>query len=259
MKKNLLKKSLNKNEQTYGCWVTLNNPLIPEILTPAGFDWLCIDMEHSSIELGDLPALIISIEANNMVPLVRVGENNSNLIKRVMDAGAYGVIIPNVNDPKEAQAAVNNIKYPPEGTRGVGLYRAQRYGMYFEEYKKWLRKESVVIIQIEHINAVRNIESIFSVKGLDAFIIGPYDLSASMGKPGVFNDKEVKNAINKVLQAAKKYKITAGYHSVSSDPREALQRKRQGFKFLGFSLDTIFLGDAALRAMHALKGSTKQK
>ncbi len=253
MKKSSLKKSLRNNEQTYGCWVTLNNPLIPEILAPAGFDWLCIDMEHSSIEIGDLPALIISIEANNMAPLVRVGENNSNLIKRVMDAGAYGVIVPNVNNPEEAQAAVNNIKYPPEGTRGVGLYRAQRYGVRFEEYKQWLRKESVVIIQIEHINAVRDIDSIFSVKGLDAFIIGPYDLSASMGKPGAFNDKEVKNSVNKVLRAAKKHNITAGYHSVSSDPNEALKRKKQGFKFLGFSLDGIFLQDAATHAMHTLK------
>ncbi len=128
MQKNVLKLKLKRNQQTLGCWITLAHPLIPEILAPAGFDWLVVEMEHSSIDLGDLLPLIISIEANGMVPLVRVGENNPNLIKRVMDAGAYGVIVPNVNTPDEARAAVSAVKYPLRGTRGVGLYRAQGYG-----------------------------------------------------------------------------------------------------------------------------------
>ena len=134
MKKNIVKDALSNNLQTYGSWVTLAHPLIPEIMSAAGFDWLCIDMEHSSIELRDILPLIISIENNGMVPLVRVGENNANLIKRVMDAGAYGVIVPNVNSAAEAIAAVNAVKYPPVGTRGVGLYRAQGYGKTFNEY-----------------------------------------------------------------------------------------------------------------------------
>ncbi len=253
MKKNSLKHALKNKKQTLGCWVTLAHPLIPEILAPAGFDWLTVDMEHSSITLSDLLPLIISIEADAMVPLVRVGENNPNLIKRVMDAGAYGVIVPNVNSAQDAQAAVSAVKYPPQGTRGVGLYRAQGYGRDFEAYKKWLTQESVVIIQIEHIDAVNNIDAIFSVKGIDAFIIGPYDLSGSMGKPGALKDKAVERAITKVLAAAKKYDIPAGFHSVSSDPKEALRRKKQGFKFLGFSLDSIFLQDAAVKAMKVLK------
>ena len=125
MKKNSLKTAFAKNKQTYGSWVTLSHPLIPEIMSQAGFDWLCIDMEHSSIELRDILPLLISIENNGLVPLVRVGENNANLIKRVMDAGACGVSVPNVNSTDEAIAAVNAVKYPPVGTRGVGLYRTQ--------------------------------------------------------------------------------------------------------------------------------------
>ena len=124
MKKNRLKKSFSEKRQTYGCWVTIPHILIPEILAPAGFDWLVVDMEHSSIELSELLPLIISIENNNMIPLVRVGENNSNLIKRVMDAGAYGVIVANVCNRNEAEAAVSSVKYPPIGIRGGGLYRA---------------------------------------------------------------------------------------------------------------------------------------
>jgi len=253
MKKNIVKDALSNNLQTYGSWVTLAHPLIPEIMSAAGFDWLCIDMEHSSIELRDILPLIISIENNGMVPLVRVGENNGNLIKRVMDAGAYGVIVPNVNSAAEAIAAVNAVKYPPVGTRGVGLYRAQGYGKTFNEYLEWLEKESIVIIQIEHIDAVKKIDDIFSIPGVDGFIIGPYDLSGSLGKPGAFNDKDVINAIEIVLESGKKHGITAGFHSVSSDPSEALLYKKKGFKLLGFSLDSIFLGDAVISAIQKLK------
>lgn len=253
MKKNPLKRVLAQNKQSYGCWVTLSHPLIPELLAPAGFDWLTVDMEHSSIGLNELLPLIISIEANGMVPLVRVGENNANLIKRVMDAGAYGVIVPNICSAQEAQAAVSAVKYPPVGTRGVGLYRAQKYGRAFESYKRWLAQESVVILQIEHIDAVDHIDEIFSVGGIDAFIIGPYDLSGSMGKPGALQDPQVEVAVKKVIKAARKYNIPAGFHCVPSDSKEAIKRRRQGFKFLGFSLDGIFLSDAASNALSIVK------
>jgi 2-dehydro-3-deoxyglucarate aldolase len=257
LRKNPLKAKLAKDEQTLGCWVTLAHPLIPEILAPAGFDWLAVDMEHSSIDLGDLLPLIVSIEANGMVPLVRVGENNPNVIKRVMDAGAYGVIVPNVNTPQEAKAAVNAVKYPPTGTRGVGLYRAQGFGRTFEDYKQWLEKESVVIVQIEHILAVDCIDEIFAVSGIDAFLIGPYDLSGSMDMPGALTHPKVEKAIAHVMAAARKYKIPAGYHSVAADPRAARQRMKQGFRFLGFSLDSIFLGTAAMNAVAEVKKGMK--
>ncbi|MCK5074622.1 MAG: 2,4-dihydroxyhept-2-ene-1,7-dioic acid aldolase, partial [Bacteriovoracaceae bacterium] len=181
-------------------------------------------------------------------------ENNPNLIKRVMDAGAYGVVVPNVNSARETKAAVNAVKYPPAGTRGVGLYRAQQYGRQFEEYKTWLSEESIVIIQIEHIDAVNHIDEIFMTPGIDAFIIGPYDLSGSLGKPGVFDDPEVVSALEKVMEAAERHSITAGFHSVSSNPEEARKRKEQGYKLLAFSIDTIFLGDAACNALLKLKG-----
>ena len=259
MNKNPLKRLLARHQQNFGCWITMAHPLIPEILAPAGFDWLCVDMEHSSIDLKDLLTLIISIEANGMVPLVRVGENNPNLIKRVMDAGAYGVIVPNVNSARDAQAAVDAVRYPPYGTRGVGLYRAQKFGRKFEEYKKWLAQESVVIVQIEHIDAVRDIENIFAVKGIDGFMIGPYDLSGSLGKPGRFEDPEVVAAIDKVLKTAKRFHIPAGFHSVPSDPRQAIRRVRQGFRFLAYSADSIFLGDIAANALASVKKTKTKK
>jgi len=253
LKKNPLKQALSKNRQTYGSWVTLAHPLIPEILAPAGFDWLVVDMEHSSIGLPELLPLIISIEANDIVPLVRVGEKNPNLIKRVMDAGAYGVIVPDVRTGQEAKAAVNAVRYPPQGTRGVGLYRAHKYGRMFEAYKKWLVEESIVIIQIEHIDAVKEIDKILETEGLDAFMVGPYDLSASLGKPGVFDDSEVVGALEKLMEASIRHGISAGFHSASSNPDEARKLREQGYTFLGFGVDTIFLGDAVCDALAALR------
>lgn len=254
MKISPLKRKLADNEQTYGCWITLTDPLIPEILAPAGFDWLAIDMEHSSIDLGSLLPLIINVEACGMSPLVRVGENNANLIKRIMDAGAHGVIVANICSGKEVKAAVNAVKYPPLGSRGFGLYRAQAYGKQFESYLRWVKEESVVIIQIEHIDAVKQIDEIFRVPGIDAYMIGPYDLSGSLGKPGQFDDHEVIDAINIVIEAGKKHNIPAGFHSVSPDPHEAAERRKQGFVFLGFSVDAIFLGENAIKTMKHLKG-----
>lgn len=254
LKINPLKRQLARGRQSFGCWVTLAHPLIPELLAPAGFDWLCVDMEHSSIDLGDLLPLIISIEANGMVPLVRVGENDPNLIKRVMDAGAYGVIVPNVNSVADAQNAVDAVKYPPHGRRGVGLYRAQGYGHRFKQYKQWLERESVVIIQIEHKDALADIDNIFSVKGIDAFMIGPYDLSASMGKPGDDHSTAVKAAMGKILAAGKRHGLTAGFHAIPFDAKAAVNYARQGFKFLAFSLDTIILSTAASTAMRSIRG-----
>ena len=253
MKTNLLKKKLANYEQTFGSWITLAHPLVPEIMAHAGFDWLVVDMEHTSIELSDLLQLLISIEANGMIPLVRVGENNPNLIKRIMDAGAFGVIVANVCSAKEAKAAINAVKYPPSGTRGVGLYRAQAFGKKFEDYVKWVEEESVVIVQIEHIDAVQKIDEIFSVSGIDAYMIGPYDLSGSLNKPGKFDDPEVKKAIETIIQAGKKYNIPAGFHSVSSNPNEAFDRQEQGFIFLAFSTDAILLADSSILAMKQIK------
>ena len=255
--KNSLKRALLEHKQTYGTWITLAHPLIPELLAPAGFDWLAVDMEHSSIELSELLPLIISIEANGMEPLVRVGENNANLIKRVMDAGAYGVIVPNVCSGHDAKRAVDAVKYPPQGTRGVGLYRAQKFGRAFERYKKWLAEESVVVVQIEHVEAVSRIDEILAIPGVDAFMVGPYDLSASLGKPGSFEDPEVAEALERLMEASTRHRIPAGFHSVPSDPKEARRRIEEGYKFLAFSTDAIFLGDAAERALSILKESKK--
>lgn len=237
-----LKENLQKNRLTIGSWITLGHSAIGEIMADAGFDWLTIDMEHSVIDLDEAQELIQVIALSGCAPLVRVGDNNPYLIKRVMDAGAHGVIVPMVNTRAEAIKAVEAVKYPPTGKRGVGLGRAQGYGLTFEKYKKWVEEESVVIVQIEHIKAVRNLEEILSVKGVDGFIVGPYDLSGSLNIPGEFDHPKVKSALNRVIKTAKKMKKTAGFHVVDPDPDNFKAKVEQGYRFLAFGLDTLFLG-----------------
>ena len=148
LKNSLLKNKLSKNEITIGSWLTIPSQSIVEILSTAGFEWLTIDIEHSPISIESVKNLIGHIQGNGMQALVRVSENNETIIKRVLDAGADGVIIPMVNSLDDAKKAVNSIKYPPIGSRGVGLNRAQKFGTDFKKYVEWQEKNLVIIFQI---------------------------------------------------------------------------------------------------------------
>lgn len=233
-----------ENKVSLGSWITIGNTSIAEIMAKKGFDWLAIDMEHSAITLSEAQELIRVIELCGVSPLVRVGENNPILIKRVMDAGAHGVIVPMVNSKEDAVKAVNAVKYPPVGKRGVGLSRAQGYGLEFERYKEWVNDNSKTIVQIEHIDAINNLEDILQTEGIDASIIGPYDLSASLGYPGEFDRSDVKDAIKKYEKTCNKLNKPAGFHVVNPDAAEVNEKIDEGFRFIGFSLDILFLGSS---------------
>ena len=248
-----LRENLQKNKLTIGSWITLGHPAIGEIMAQAGFDWLTIDMEHSAIDLDEAQELMQVIALSGCTPLVRVGDNSPYLIKRVMDAGAGGVIVPMVNSRDDAIRAVEAVKYPPTGKRGVGLGRAQDYGLGFEQYKKWVAEESVVIVQIEHIQAVRNMKKILSVKGVDGFIVGPYDLSGSLGIPGQFENPKVKSALKQVMQTAKEMRKTAGFHVVDPNPDDFQAKFNDGYRFIAFGLDTLFLGKNCRELMKKIK------
>jgi len=253
MNKISLKSQLQDRNLTIGSWLTLGHPAIAEIMAKAGFDWLTIDMEHSAITLSEAQQLIQVIELAGCVPLVRVGANDANLIKRVMDAGAHGVIVPMVNTREDAMRAVNAVKYPPLGTRGVGLARAQGYGFKFESYKEWMEKESVVIAQVEHIDAVNNLEDILSVEGVDAFIIGPYDLSGSLGVPGQFDHPDVLTALERVQKVSRRMDAVSGFHVIPPELAALKEKIDLGYSFIGFSLDTLFLGNGCRQVMNIKK------
>jgi len=240
---NGLRNKLKERRVTIGSWLQIGNPATTEIMAESGFEWLVVDLEHSVIGLNETQVLFQIIQGFNVTPLVRLSKNDATQIKRVMDAGAAGIIVPNVNSADEAQEAVANTKYPPLGKRGVGLARAQRYGLEFEKYKNWTNRNSIVVVQIEHIKAVDNLEEILQADGVDASIIGPYDLSASLGFPGEFDRKVVKDAIDKYIKVCKKLKKPAGIHVIRPDFKEVEARIKQGFNFIAFSLDALFLAD----------------
>ena len=209
-----IKKSLAANELTIGSWITLAHPSIAEIMARSGFDWLTVDLEHSSITIREAEELIRVINLCGVTPLVRLTWNDPSQIKRVMDAGAGGIIVPMVNSRADAEKAVAAVYYPPRGQRSVGLARAQGYGTRFNEYREWLENDAVVIVQVEHIDAVNNLESILSVSGVDGYIIGLYDLSASMGIPGQFDHPDVLGAVERVKTISATLKKTGGVHIV---------------------------------------------
>ena len=243
MKNKSLKKILSSSDLSIGSWISFGFTQTCEMMARVKFDWLVIDMEHTSISNSECLNLIQIIENNNIFPIVRVGDNNPLLIKRALDAGAHGIIVPMVNNIDDAQRAFKSISYPPKGIRGVGLSRAQNYGASFEEYKKWADEEVVFIPQIEHFEAVNNLEYIIDLDYVDAIIVGPYDLSGSLGKPGNWDHPIVKKSLKKVNEILKKANKPFGFHVVHSDHKELKKRIDQGYRFIAYGDDMVFLAE----------------
>ena len=244
---------MNKMKKSVGSWITINHPSVVEIMADAGFDWLCVDMEHSVTDYFEAQQLILTIQSKGLAAFVRVGENNDRIIKRVLDAGADGIIVPNVKNKDEALKAVNSVKYPPLGTRGVGLARAQKYGFGFEDYRDKKAKDIKLIVQIEHIDAVSNLDEILSIDSIDGSFIGPYDLSGSMGKPGDYNDIDVKEVLDKYEKIVKNYDKLIGFHVIQPNHELVKEKFNLGYNFIAFSLDTLFLGTLSRNEMKKIK------
>jgi 2-dehydro-3-deoxyglucarate aldolase len=250
-----LKSKLARSELTIGSWITLGHPAIAEIMASAGFDWLVLDMEHSVLELGEVQTIIQVLDKQQCPAIVRLTSNHPDQIKRVMDAGATGVMVPMVKSAADAHAAIQSVYYPPRGQRGVGLARAQGYGASFPEYQRWMEQNAIVVVMIEHVDAVNDIDAILSVPEIDAYIIGPYDLSGSMGRPGELNHADVQAAIERVLRAGQRAEKPGGIHVIEPDPDALQQRIRSGFNFLGYTLDIRILDSLCRNHMQTIRSS----
>jgi 2-dehydro-3-deoxyglucarate aldolase len=170
-----------------------------------------------------------------------------------LDAGADGIIVPSVNSAVEALMAVKSVKYPPAGNRGVGLARAQGYGFNFDSYRDIKTKDIILIVQIEHINAINELDDILNIDGVDGTFIGPYDLSGSLGKPGQWDEPEVVQALKIYEETAKKYDKLVGFHVVPPDYKLVLEKKEKGYNFIAFSFDAYFLGQTIREQLKNLK------
>ncbi|HPU62149.1 MAG TPA: aldolase/citrate lyase family protein [Bacillota bacterium] len=239
---NKVKSMLRADQPTIGGWVTIGHPSVAEIVASTGFDWVVVDMESGALSCFEVQMLFQAMAPFDVVPMVRVPKNDPKIIGQVLDMGALGVVVPLVNSRAEAEAAVSAAKYPPEGTRGVSVSRAHGYGTRFKEYIDTANEDVLVVIQIEHIDAVNNIDDILSVKGIDAVFIGPADLSGSMGLLGQPRHPEVQEMFNRILEGARRHNIPTGLHTLSG--AEAKEKSDAGFRFIALSSDSELLGVA---------------
>jgi len=191
-------------------------------------------------------AVILAVPVILVAALVRLTSNDPDQIKRVMDAGAHGIVVPMVNTPAEAARAVAATRYAPAGSRGVGLARAQGYGVNFQDYLQWQSDGPVVIVQIEHKDAIDHLDEILTVPGVDGFIIGPYDLSCSMGIPGQFEQTEFISVMAHIRETGKRLGCPAGLHIVEPDLLRLEQTIREGYTFIAYSVDIRIL-DVGMR------------
>ena len=234
--------ALKKGKPLIGTLMQMPLPECAEIYVEAGYDWLFVDLEHSPMDARN--ALDILTAVDTRIPcVVRVPWNDEAHIKKALDIGATGIIVPLVNTVEDARLAVGRCKYPPAGFRSVGVTRGHRYDIDFESYMKRANDEIAVIVQIEHVEAVRNIEAILDVPGIDGVFVGPFDMSGSMDLPGQINHPQVQDAITKVIAACQKRDIALCIYCHTPD--HAKRYLQQGYKVIGLCTDYIMLARIA--------------
>lgn len=243
-----LKKRLLAGKPSIGTWVSIGHPDVTEILADIGFDWLLFDMEHAPLTIETIHRLMQAMNGSTTVPLVRVASKDPVGIGQVLDAGAHGVMVPQVNTVEDARRVVAACKYPPEGTRGVGPRRATGYGRTFQQYMKTANREVLVIVQIETPKAIENIDAILSVPGIDVAAIGPGDLAQAMGCFANRQRKDYQDALDRFLKACARHKVvpSMAYVSKIEAAKEFIAR---GFRFIGIGEDDEFLAGAATLAL----------
>lgn len=250
MRANPVKQALQRGERSLGTWLSLGNWQAARWLARAGFAWLTVDLEHSPIDWEQLAVLLGAVADAGCVALARVPANRHDHIKRVLDAGAQGIIVPMVNSVAEAREAVAAAKYPPEGTRSVGgLLGVLNFATFPNDYLDRANAEILVILQCEHMRAVEQADDIFAVPGIDAIFVGPNDLAWSLrGSDGSVPTAEQVLAVQRrILEACRRHGVPAGIHCFSGE--EAVRRAAEGWQFLAITSDLRFLLDGAAAAL----------
>jgi len=253
MKTNVVRAKLKRGEPSIGTWLVLPDPLAARLMGRVGFDWLTVELEHAPINLETAAQSFVSIAAGGTVPLVRVPWGSAENIKRVLDNGAWGVIVPMVNSRAEAEAVVAAARYRPLGERSVG---GQLHAVSFDTdpatYYARANDEILVVVMMEHVRAIENAEAILSVPGVDAFFIGPNDLTQSMGRAPVFesDDPEFVGALKHLREVGKKYGVASGIHV--ADAEAAARRRAEGFQMIAVASEAGLMLAKAREAIKSL-------
>ncbi|MCL2123796.1 MAG: aldolase/citrate lyase family protein [Desulfovibrionaceae bacterium] len=237
-----------KNGAAIGSWLQLPSPEVAEIMGRAGYDWVAVDMEHGLFTRAGLADVCRAIELGGAAPFARVAEATKNEIKGALEAGAQGLIFPMIESRAQLDEAISWALYPDQdGSRGVGFCRANLYGKNLAAYRENAAKELILAAQIEHIRAVEELPRILAHPRLDAIMVGPYDLSGSMGLTGRFDHPDFIAAMQDIQDACARHGANMGIHIVEPNPAELAQRVRQGFRFIAYGIDAVFLWRNAQR------------
>jgi len=253
MKTNPVRAKLKQGKPSVGTWLTLPDPVAAQLMARTGFDWLTVELEHTPITFETAAQCFAIIAATGAVPLARVPWNTGENIKRVLDTGAWGIVVPMVNSREEAEAVVAAARYQPVGQRSIGgQLHAANYDTDPGTYYRRANEEILVVIMAEHHLAVERADEIFSVPGIDAVFIGPNDLHNSMGKAPVFesDDREFVEAVEHILKTAQTHNVAAGIHVL--DAETALRRIKQGFQFVAVASEAGLMLAKAQETLRAL-------
>lgn len=248
MVENPFRKALLERRVTIGSWIQINSPTSAEVLASAGYEWIGIDIEHTDIDITSLAALLRGLYGRGTVPVARVATNEVMAIRRALDMGVQGVLVPLVSTAEEARRAVAAAKYPPQGIRGFAFCRANNWGDDFAAYSQAANDEIAVVAMIETAAGVENIHEILAVEGIDGAFIGPYDMSGSYGIPGQTQHSIVRHACRQVIEACRRAGKAAGLHIVKPTPEAIRAAIADGFTLLCLGADTVFMRQAASAA-----------
>jgi 2-dehydro-3-deoxyglucarate aldolase len=235
-----LRNTLKKGEPSLGSWLQIANLSVAELLQRPGFDWCTVDLEHGALEENDFYELVHVIEKYDKVPIVRLADRNPAKIARLIENGAKGLILSSVEAPETIDEIASITRFPPAGRRGVGYCKENGYGRYMAEYLT-INEPTLIVAMIETVSGVENIENITSCKALDGIMIGPYDLSSSLGCPGDFSNKVFADCIQLILSKARSNGKFCGIHILHDYAAEISRRSSEGYHFLAISTDANIL------------------
>ena len=238
-------------KNSLGALISINSPTVVDIMSRAGYDWLMIDMEHGPLEIPDVHAML-QAKSDRCKALVRVPEESlTTHLKRILDLGCDGAIVPQIKNAESAQRAMRACFYPPLGERGVGCSRAQGYGVDLASYVASANDQMAVVLQVEHVDALANLDSILVTPNIAGVLVGPYDLSASLGHPGDVGAPPVKAAIETIRARCHAHGVAVGIFT--ADPQAARAYRRQGFQFVVITIDAMLLWQASRDLLAAVR------
>lgn len=239
-----LRNKLLSGGHSVGSWMQIPHPSIAEILGGVGYDWVAVDMEHGSIDVSQLPDIFRALELGNTLPLARIAQDNPKDCKQVLDAGAAGVVIPMIESAEQLMRVRDACRWPPSGRRGVGFSRGNLFGKRFQDYQEEAQSPFLVAM-IEHVSAVESLDEILNVEGLDAVLIGPYDLSASLGLTAKFDHKDFLATMERIRVSAESASVPVGIHVIEPSESQVRERIDEGYRFIAYSIDAVMLESAA--------------